>query len=112
MSAGFVETLSQWTKVDHTKNRSVSGAIAQNQIYTNDQPIHDVTMSFIFAEQLCITVQYKSFKQVEEIIEEVLDNMTTYYKINSLRANPNKTQITAFHLMNEEANNATESAME
>ena len=36
-------------------------------------------------------------------IEEALDNLTTYYKVNSLRANPEKkTQITAFHHMNKD----------
>ena len=32
-----------------------------------------------------------------------LDNLATYYKVNSLRANPEKTQVTAFHLSNKEA---------
>ena len=36
-------------------------------------------------------------------IEEALDNLTTYYKVNSLRANPEKTQVTAFHLGNKDA---------
>ena len=46
----------------------------------------------------------ESFKQVEETIEEALDNLTRCYKMNSLRANPEKTQVTAFHLRNKEAN--------
>ena len=73
-------------------------------IYTNDQPIHYGTRSFIYADDLCITAQYQSFKQVEKTIEEALDNQTTYYKVNSLRANPEKTQITAFYIRNKEAN--------
>ena len=44
-----------------------------------------------------------SFKQVEKTIEEALDNLTTYYKVNSVRANPEKTQVTAFHLRNKDA---------
>ena len=43
-------------------------------------------------------------KQVEEITEEALDNLAIYYKINSLRANPEKTWVAAFHLRNKEAN--------
>ena len=42
--------------------------------------------------------EYQSFKQVEETIEEALDNMTPYNKVNSLRPNP------AFHPRNKEAN--------
>ena len=73
-------------------------------IYTNDQPIHYGARSFIYADDLCITAQYQSFKQVEKAIEEALDNLTTYYQVNSLRANLEKTQVTAFHLRNKEAN--------
>ena len=46
--------------------------------------------------------QYQSFKQVEKTIEEALDNLTAYYQVNSLRVNPEKTQVTAFHLGNKE----------
>ena len=52
-------------------------------IYTNDQPILDGTRSFIYAE--------------------ALEELTHYYRSNSLRANPDKTQVTAFHLRNREA---------
>ena len=31
--------------------------------------------------------------QVEKTIEEALDNMTTYYKVNSLRTNPEKKSL-------------------
>ena len=68
--------------------------------YTNDHPIHDGTRSFIYADDICITAQYQSFKQVQE----ALGKLTTYYKINSLRANPDKMQVTEFHLRNKEAN--------
>ena len=47
-------------------------------IYTNDQPILD---------DLCITTQYHTFQEVEQIIEEVLGELTHYYRSNSLRAN-------------------------
>ena len=42
-------------------------------IYTDDQPIHDGTRRFIYPDDLCITAQYQSFKQVEETIEEALE---------------------------------------
>ena len=71
-------------------------------IYTNDQPIHDGTRSFIYADNLCITAQYPTFTEVEDTIEEALSEQTQYYRNNSLRANPDKTQVTAFHLRNRE----------
>ena len=79
---------SRWRK---QKNGLPQGSVLAPtlfNIYTNDQPIHYGTRSFIYADNLCITVQYQSSKQVEKTIEEALDNLTTYYKVNSLRANP------------------------
>ena len=72
-------------------------------IYTNDQPIHDGTRNFIYAD-LSDTAQYSSFTEVETTIGDALDELTQYYRSNSLRANPDKTQVTAFHLSNKEAN--------
>ena len=69
-------------------------------IYTNDQPVYDGTRSFIYAADLCITTKFPMFSQVERTIEEALDELTEYYRNNSLRANPHKTQVTAFHLRN------------
>ena len=59
-------------------------------MFINDQPIHYGTRSYIYADDLCITAQYKSFKQVEKTIEEALDNLTAYYQVNSLCANPER----------------------
>ena len=52
-------------------------------IYTNDQPIPDGTRSFIYADDLCITAQYPTFQEVEQIIEEALGELTHYYRSNS-----------------------------
>ena len=72
-------------------------------IYTNDQPVHDGTRSFIYADDLCTTAQFPTLSQVESTIEEALGELTEYYGNNSLRANPDKTQVTAFHPRNREA---------
>ena len=79
---------SRWRK---QKNDLPQGSVLAPtifNIYTNDQPNHYGTRSFIYANDLCITAQYQSFKQVEKAIEEALNNLTTYYKVNSQRANP------------------------
>ena len=34
-------------------------------IYTNDQPVHYGTRSFLYADDLCITVQFPTFSQLE-----------------------------------------------
>ena len=52
---------------------------------------------------MCVTAQHPLFKQTEDTIEDALGELTQYYRNNSLRANPDKTQVTAFHLRNKEA---------
>ena len=69
-------------------------------IYTNDQPVHDGTHDVIYADDPCVTAQYSSFIEVETTIGDALEELTPYYRFNSLRANPDMTQVTAFHLMN------------
>ena len=72
-------------------------------IYTNDNPLHNGTRSFMYADDLCVTAQQPSFLEVETTIEESLSELTQYYRSNNLRANPDKTKVTAFHLRNKEA---------
>ena len=47
--------------------------------------------------------RYLCHSLVEETIEDALDEITQYYRSNSLRAHPDNAQITAFHLRNKEA---------
>ena len=73
-------------------------------IYINDQSLHGRTRNFIYyANNLCVTAPYPSFTEVEHTIEEVLDELTTYYRSISLSANPDKTQVTSFHLKTQDA---------
>ena len=72
-------------------------------IYTNDQPINDETRNFIYADNICVTVQHTSFNEVEATVEEALSELTHYYRANSLRAHLNKTQVIAFYIRNKQA---------
>ena len=72
-------------------------------IYTNDQPIHADTHSFIYADDLCIASQGNDFSNIEASLTSALSTMTTYYDTNQLRASPSKTQVCAFRLRNREA---------
>ena len=101
----YVELNNERSRWRLQKNGLPQGSVLSSilfNIYTNDQPIHDGTRSFIYADDLCITAQYPAFTEVEDTIEEALSELTQYYRNNSLRANPDKTQVTAFHLRNRE----------
>ena len=67
--------------------------------YTNHQPMHADTRSFIYAE----ASQGNDFSNIEASPTSALSTMATYYDTNELRATPSKTQLCAFHLRNREA---------
>ena len=73
-------------------------------IYTNDQPIHPRTRSYLYADDLCIASQKQSFEEVEKALSDALAGLTPYYAANHLRANPEKTQLSVFHLKNRDVN--------
>ena len=101
------------TAADGETRRTAYPRVVYNIQYylTYTQTTSHFTMepgTFVYADDLCVTDQYPYFTEVEHTIEEALDELTTYYRSNSLRANPDKTQITSFHLKNREAKNALE----
>ena len=79
---------SRWRKQKNSlPERSVLSPILFN-INTNDQPIHDGTRNFIYADDLCVTAQYSSFTEVETTLGGSLDELTQYYKIQQSACKP------------------------
>ena len=71
-------------------------------VYTNDQPIHPGTRSFVYVDDLAVGTQNTDFAPIEETLTSALDRLSEYYTTNQLRANPTKTQVSLFHLRNRE----------
>ena len=72
-------------------------------VYTNDQPLPVATNSLIYADDLCLTTQQKTFEQVDTTLASGINELGAYYNENHLRPNPAKTQLTALHLKNHQA---------
>ena len=71
-------------------------------VYTNHQPIHPDTRSFVYADELAVTTHSTDFAPIEETLTSALDGLSEYYTTNELRANSTKTQVRLFHLRNRE----------
>ncbi|KAI8515700.1 hypothetical protein Bbelb_065130 [Branchiostoma belcheri] len=61
-------------------------------IYTNDQPTFNNIRRFIYADDLCLATQAKSFPTIEKRLTDALKILSGYYKSWFLNANPGKTQ--------------------
>ena len=72
-------------------------------IYTNDQSLHNGIRGIIYADDLCVTAQQPSFVGLDITIKESLIELTQNYRSNNLHENPDKTQVTAYHMRNKEA---------
>ena len=48
-------------------------------VYTNDQPIHPGTRSFVYADDLAVTTQSTDFEPIEETLTSALDGLSEYY---------------------------------
>ena len=68
-------------KIAYPREGSVLVPLLFN-IYTNDQPLPKSTQRFLYADDLCITAQNKSFEMVEQHLRKALPILTLYYQNN------------------------------
>ena len=69
---------------EHRRRRKQKNGLTQKSvlspilfnIYTNDQPLHNGTRSFVYVDDLCVTAQQPSLVDVETTIEDSLSELT------------------------------------
>ena len=84
----FVDLNGQKSRWRNQKNGLPQGSVLSPvlfNIYTNDQPIHKDTRSFIYADDLCIATQDASFEKTESTLSASLDSIGDYCEKNHLR---------------------------
>ena len=110
-SVDLVGKHSRWRRPNNCLPQASVIAPLLFNIYTNDQPVHPNTRSFLYADDMCIATKKQSFEEVEKTLGDALAGLTPYYAANHLRANPEKTQISTFHLKNPRCTAGTEGCM-
>ena len=78
-----VDLISKKSRWYHQWNGLPQGSVLAPllyNIYTNDQPIDQFTKQFIYADNLCITSQAKTFQAVEENLTKSRGIDTVLYK--------------------------------
>ena len=63
-----------------------------------------ISCKFGYADDWAIATRDSSFENTEEILTDDLAKMNNYFKQWRLKPNPNKTEVTCFHLNNKMAN--------
>ncbi|KAG8237796.1 hypothetical protein J437_LFUL017190 [Ladona fulva] len=102
----FVEFQGRKTLWRTQKNRLPQRSVLSQtifSIYTNNQPQPHRSRSFLYADDLALAIQGKTFEEVEDLLTKGLQELASCYKKSHLQPNPTKTQVCTFHLRNKDA---------
>lgn len=91
----------RWEKepTENPKKRQRNGSLSfLFNLYKNGQQLFNDTKHFLYADALVIAAQGSIFADLEQKLERALEDMSEHYQTNSVKPNPSKTQVSAFHL--------------
>jgi hypothetical protein len=96
---------SKWKRLNNGLPQGSVLAPLLFNLYISDVPLSSVkSKMFMYADDLAIAYQSKSFEEGQTILESDINILFDYYKSWRLKPNPTKTVVSAFHLNNAEAN--------
>lgn len=96
------EETSEWKKLNDGLPQGLVLSLALFNLYTGDLP-STKSQKFIYADDMVLAFQCKSFQEAETILQEDVETMFRYFKLWRLKPNSSKTETSVFHLNNKEA---------
>ena len=97
------DSKSSWRRLNNGLPQGSVLAPCLFNLYTSDLP-NTVSKKFIYADDLALVYQCEDFEEAEKVLEKDLHTMNDYYLDWRLKLNPNKTEVSAFHLNNRMSN--------
>ena len=92
----FVVLNGKKSKWRNQKNGQPKGSVLAPllfNIYTDDQPLPEYTQRFLYADDLCITAQHKSFEMVKQHLRKALPNLILMLSKQSIKKQSGKNTI-------------------
>ena len=83
----FVEMEGRKSRWRNQKNGLPQGSVLSPMlfnIYTNDQPTFNNIRRFIYADDLCLATQDKSFTTIEKRLSDAIEVLSQYYRNHSM----------------------------
>ena len=99
----FGDKTSRWRILNNGLPQGSVLAPTLFNLYTHDLP-KTVSQKFIYADDITLAYQCKSFEETELVLQKDLEIMSKYFKSWRLKLNLSKTEVSTFHLNNQLAN--------
>jgi len=98
----FCDAKSRWRKLNNGLPQGSCLSPTLFNLYTHDVP-NTTSQKFEFADDMTLAYQSRTLTGAEIVLENDLEVISSYYKRWRLRPNPSKSEVSAFHLCNKQA---------